>query len=414
MPGPKLASLAWRNLWRNRRRTLITLVSIAFGTFLAVIFTGIGDATYATMIDHTARLGGGHVVIQHREYADLPSAKKSVALTDALQARATSDPDVVIAVPRVAAAAMLATSADSTGMMIVGIDPRVETDKTLGLLDAIAEGEMFKSPDDPGIILGATLAEQLGVKLGRKVVYTLTNKHGDIASGLARVSGIVKTGSPSIDGGVCFLPIDRLREALSYEPGEITQLAVFVDGHRKAPALAARLAEALPADAVALTWDQASPELAGFIAMKTGSALIMEVIITVLISAGIFNTLFVSVMERLREFGVMIAIGFSSRQIFALIMWESLWVSLTGLVAAALMTAGPYYYLATAGIDYSAMVPPGSEIAGVALEPILRVAIYPPHLLGIAAAVVLATLASGLYPAWKAGSIEPVETIRLV
>jgi ABC-type lipoprotein release transport system permease subunit len=150
--------------------------------------------------------------------------------------------------------------------------------------------------------------------------------------------------------------------------------------------------------------------------MKVGSARFIEVLIAVLVAAGIFNTLFVSVMERLREFGIMSAIGFSSGRIFTLVMLESLWLALIGLVAALVVTAGPYFYLASTGISLAAFLGEGgsTEIAGIGLPDTLRVGIFPENAAIIAMAAVLAILLSGLYPAFKAGNVEPVETIRLV
>lgn len=414
MHGPSLATLAWRNIWRNRRRTLITLMSIAFGVLLAVLFTGIGDSTYGQMIDQTARLGGGHVVVQHPEYAELPSLKRSVHDDGGLRARALADPAVTAAMPRVSGPAMLSTAANSAGVHVMGIDPTKETRETLGVLEALREGELFAAADDKGIILGSGLAENLGVTLGKKVVLTANDKSGEIASALFRVAGIVHTGAPSVDGGICLLPIESLRAVLGYEADEVTQLAIFVGSHRDAQAVAGRLGDGAPAGAAVLAWDQAQPDLAGFIGVKQTSTLILEGIITVLIAAGIFNTLFVSVMERLREFGIMGALGFSSAQIFALIMWESLWVALCGLALGALVTAYPYYYLSTTGLDLSKMMQGGVEVVGVAMDPVLYVELYGPTAAVIAAAFILATMCAGLYPAWKAGRVAPVETIRLV
>jgi ABC-type lipoprotein release transport system permease subunit len=264
------------------------------------------------------------------------------------------------------------------------------------------------------VVLGAGLADNLGAELGSKIVYTVTDKHGEIVSGLVRVVGIVTTGGPSLDGSLCLLPIDVVRKSLGYGPSEATAVAVFIDDHRQSEAVAEALAPEVPEESVALTWAQAQPDLAGFIAMKEGGAVVFEVIIMVLLAAGIFNTLFVSVMERLREFGIMAAIGFSPRQLFALVMWESTWLALVGLVGSVVAIAGPYYHLSTKGIDYSALVGDGAEVAGIAMDPILYVRIHPESVVMIAAAVVLATLASGLYPAWKAGRANPADAIRLV
>lgn len=415
MNGANLASMAWRNLWRHRRRTLLTLSSIAFGVMLAVLFTGIGDSNWSEMIQLAARLGGGHVTLQHPEYLETPTLSRTIRNVEQLRAAALRDPDVERVVTRITGNLMLATASQNYGAAFIAFDPGDEDESTLSLIEALTEGEMFPSTRDGGIILGKRLAENLDAGLGRKVVYTLTDRNGEIVQEAARVSGIVSTGAPSVDAGLCLLPIDSLREALGYDPGEAVQVGVFLRDHRRADAVAARIGEAFGTQVSALPWHQIQPELSGFITMKVAGARFMEAIIMVLVAAGIFNTLFVSVMERVREFGIMLAIGFSPARLFGLVMCESLWLGLVGLVLAAAVTAGPYYYMATVGIDLSAMMGAGSgEVAGVAVSPIMQVAIFPENLLMIASAALLATLLSGLYPAWNAGRVVPVESIRLV
>ncbi|KIG16389.1 ABC-type transport system, involved in lipoprotein release, permease component [Enhygromyxa salina] len=294
MTGPELSRLAWRNIWRNRRRTLITLFSIAFGTLLAVLLTGLGDSTYSKMIDHAARLGGGHVIVQHSTYLDAPSLEKTVEVSPALIKDIRGRPRVRAAVPRVSGGAMLATSTNNVGAAVIGIDPTGEDETTLGLVDSIVEGEMFSSPDDEGIILGKSLAENLGVTMGKKVVYTVTDKSGEIASGLARVSGIIETGAIEVDAGTCLLPINPLRELLGYGPDEHTQIAVFLDDHRDATQVALEIDATLGAKlgevSATLPWYDAQPDLAGYVSMETKGTIVIEVIVTVLIAAGILAT----------------------------------------------------------------------------------------------------------------------------
>jgi ABC-type lipoprotein release transport system permease subunit len=406
--------MAWRNLWRNRRRTLLTLSSIGFGTLLAVIFTGVQNAQFGQMVDLAARLGGGHVTLQHPEYLDTPTLSRTVHRVETLREVALRDPDVERVVTRISGFIMLSTAAQNYGAAFIAFDPEAEDETTLSLLEAVSEGEMFRSSGAKGIILGKRLAENLEVGLGRKVVFTLTDKQGEIVRDLARVSAIVHTGAPNVDAGLCMLPLDTVREVLGYEPDESIQVAVFLDDRRRADALAARLVNAIGADVSALPWHRIQPDLASFIAMKVAGAVFFEVLIMVLVAAGIFNTLFVSVMERLREFGIMMAIGFSPRSLFGLVMLESLWLAIVGLLAGAALTAWPYYYLATTGLDISGLYGTGTEVAGVAVPPIMHVRIFSENVVAIALAVFGATLASGLYPAWQAGRVVPVETIRLV
>jgi len=310
---------------------------------------------------------------------------------------------------------MLSTARESFGAAFLAIDPGEEDESTLSILDALVEGKMFATSRDGGIILGERLARNLGARIGNRVVYTTTDVRGEIVSGLARVSGLVRTGAPSVDGGMCLLPIDAVRKVLGYAPDEATQIAVFIDDQRRSEVVAETLQNRIGPGVVAVPWYESHPQLAAFIAMKVGGARFMEVLIAILVAAGIFNTLFVGVMERLREFGIMMAIGFSPAKLFGLVMTESVWLAVVGLAAAFFVTIGPYSYLASHGIDYSRWVAGSQvEIAGVGLSTTIRIGIFPESLAVIVVAAFIATILSGLYPAWKAGHVEPVETIKLV
>ena len=415
MKGSSLATMAWRNLWRNRRRTYITLSAIVFGVFLAVIMMAMQDRNWADMIRLAARLGAGHVTIQHPEYLDTPTLTRTVQGTDRLKRLAADDERVIRVVERITGFNMLSTARENLGAGFIAVSPEQEDAETLSLLDAIVEGEFFSSSTDGGIILGEKLASNLDVELGSKVVYTLTDKEGEIVSALARVSGIVRTGSPSVDAGICLLPIGTVREVVGFAPDEAIQIAAFVDDQRASDAVVADLAAAAPEDVAVLAWHELQPDLAVFIAMKVGGSKVMMLVLAALVAAGIFNTLFVSVMERLREFGIMLAVGFSPGQLFRLIMLESAWLAVIGLAAAAAVTIGPYLYLASTGIDMSGMIPADQmEVAGVGMSTVLKVGIYGENVTLIGLSALAAILLSGIYPAWRAGQADPVETIRLV
>jgi ABC-type lipoprotein release transport system permease subunit len=415
MSGSKNFSMAWRNIWRNRRRTLLTLCSIAFGTFLAVLFTGMGDESYTKMINLAARMGSGHVAIQSPRQQDVPSLKNTITDAGRLAQLGLDDPDVDRATIRISGSMMLATARNSGGAYFIAVDPKLEDADTLAGYDSVIEGEFFSSASDKGIILGKTLAENLDVEIGKKLVYTVTNKQGEMVSKLVHVKGIVETGAPTLDRQLCILPLDSMRKALGYGPDEATLVALYTDDERVSADVAERIGEKLDANAVALTWKQTQPELAGFITMDSSGAVFFEIFILVLIAAGIFNSLFVSVMERMREFGIMMAIGCTPLRLFSLVMWESVWMGLAGLVAAVLLGIGPYLYLHDVGIDASSMLGgEGSEISGVAFDPVIHPDIYPEHLIYIGVVVFVATLLAGIYPAWRAGRVVPVETIRLV
>jgi len=410
--GPALFVMAWRNLWRNRRRTIITLSSLAFGVMTAVTFTSITDQSLGDAIDLAARMSNGHVTVQERDYRDSPSLERSITADDALRARLAADGDVAKVVPRISGQLVVATATDSFGAGFVALDPTLDDERSFAPLGQIVEGKVFS--DERGIVLGKTLAKNLGAAVGKKVVYTLTDKHGEIVSGLGRVSGILSTGSPSADAALCILPLDAVRALIGYGPDEATQLAVYLRDQRRAEATAHRLSAMLPPNAAALSWAEVNPDLAGFVTVKVIGSEVIEIFVVLLIAAGIFNTLFVSVMERLREFGILLAIGFSPGRLFRLVVWESLWLALVGLVVGVIVTAPLYHYMHVHGIDMTARVGTNRvEIAGALMPMVVRATIYTDHAIIIAVAIVAVTLLSGLYPAWRAARVQPVDAIKL-
>jgi ABC-type lipoprotein release transport system permease subunit len=163
------------------------------------------------------------------------------------------------------------------------------------------------------------------------------------------------------------------------------------------------------------TWDELQPELAGMISMKIGGTRIMNIIIMILVAAGIFNTLFVSVMERMREFGVLMAIGHSPGQLFGMVVWESVWLATVGLLGGVALAAWPYHYLSTNGLDYTAVLGAETfEVAGIGMSAYLTVGLFPESVILIILFVVGATMLAGLYPAWRAATVKPVDSIKLV
>lgn len=415
MKRTSLWIMAWRNLGRNRRRTVLTLASIAFGVFLAIISMAAQDRNWQEMIDLGARMGGGHVTVQHPEYLDTPSLSRTVTGTGALIEAASGNPEVNRAVDRIAGQLMVSTARESYGAAFIAFDPAAEDATTLSYLEAVSEGGMFAADDATGMVLGAQLAQNLGAEIGDRVVYTATDRGGEIVAGLGRVTGLMRTGAPSIDVGLVLLPIAAARDVLGFAPDEATEVALFIDDHRESEALAARLQEQLGDEAAAIPWFEGRPDLYAFIAMKVGGGVVMVVIIALMVAAGIFNTVFVSVMERLREFGIMMAVGFSPAKLFRLVVYESVWLGVIGLAVAALVTIGPYLYLSRIGIDMGAYLgdAASTEISGVAMATQLKFGIYPENTVRIVVLAFIAVVLAGIYPAWRAGRVEPVESIRL-
>lgn len=406
-------SMAWRNLWRNARRTWLTVLGMAFGIMLSVVIMGMSSGTYGEMIDYAAHMGAGHISIEHEDYRNVPQAVNHVAVPPEflVELRATAGVRGVLS--RVTAAGLLSTAHGSASASVIGIDTSRESPSTMPMLKSVSSTRSAQATLDPGQIwLGATLRENLDVAEGRRVVLTFTDQGGEVVTKLARVSGVLNTGAPSVDGGVALVPISDLQEGLGFDSNEVTYEAILLDDHRDAELIASSINSRLTTPKRALTWYEAQPQLASFIAVDGSTGIIIQFIVLLLLAAGVFNTIFVSVVERRREFGVLRAIGFSRGQIFRLVLAESAWIAVLGLVTGTVLTIGPYLHLSEHGIDISEMIAEGTEVSGVAMQPILKVRIYPIQAARIAVVVVVATLIAGLAPAWSACKRLPAAVLR--
>ncbi len=404
---------AWRNLWRQKRRTLITAFSIGFGVLLAVTFTGTGDYGYSNMINAGARMGLGHITIEPAGYNQAPSLDKRLKDTGALRQAVREMPGIDAVIVRIVGQAMFASARKTVSGMFLGIDPAQESPEQNLFLRSIIEGDIFSGTSGSAVVIGQKMAKKLDLRLGKKLIYTTTDAEGEIVSEIARVSAIFETGVDEIDGGMVLLPIDRLRSTLRYGPDEATLIAVTIHDERHALRLKKAIAERVghPKREI-LSWQETQPDLAGIIALDRGGNYISQVLVGLLIAAGIFNTLLMSVMERKKEFGVMLAVGLSPANLFKLVVVESLWLALIGLLAGVIMTTPWYAYLYTIGIDLSGAMGDNYSAGGVLIDPIFKIKLYKESVAGILIGVFTLTILSGLYPAWRVARLPPVESLK--
>lgn len=404
--------LAWRNLLRRRRRTLLTAFSVGTGLWVTLLFTGMGNHNWANMVNTSVKMGFGHVTIEPVGYLESPSVNKRITVTPEMLTATGAIPNVTRAIPRIMAEGMIATATKSVGGSIIGIEPSRESAEYNFFLKSLTAGRLFGTPDEPGVMVGARLAEKLNLKMGKKLVYTAADVNGNIVSDLARVTGIFQTGSDAVDGGVILLPINRLRRMLGYAENEATLVAVFLNDERRAPGIRAAIADHSFPGTETWTWSQTQTELAGMITIDRISHLFFQFFIGLLVAAGILDTILMSVLERKHEFGVMLAVGSSPNFLFRLVLMESFFIGLLGLMLGVVINLPFYIYLNRWGYDLSSLLPAGYDLNRVPLDPVMKVIYYPADVAGIAAAIFGLTLLAGLYPAWKASRMPPVESIR--
>jgi len=415
----KVNRLAWRNLWRRKRRTFITAFSIGFGVMLSVTFTGSGDYTYTNMIDTGASMGMGHVTVEPEGYDLKPTLNKRLKDVDSLRQALLGRPEVTDATVRIIGQAMFASASKSVGGAFIAIDPAGESAANNLLIKSLVEGEVFDSPNGRGIVIGSKLATKLRLKIGKKIVYTTTDAAGEIVSDVARVSGTFTTGVSMIDGAMALLPIRKVQKTLGYTNDEATLIAMIIRDQRQAEFVRDEIMSekaSLPGmqGATALSWKESQPDLAAVIAMDKSMNYISQFLVGLLIAAGILNTMLMSVLERTREFGVMMAVGMAPQALFRLVMVESFWLAVVGLILGIIMTAPWYYYLYTTGLDFSGAFGNDFSYGGVLVDPVFKARLFKESVMAILAGVFTLAICAGAYPAWRAGRIPPVESLKSI
>ena len=409
----KLNTLAWRNLWRHKRRTLITASSIAFGVLLAVTFTGAGDYFHTRMIDAGANMGMGHITIAARDYNRAPSSQKFIKGANTLQVLIADLPEVTSVVARIQGQAMFASARKSFGGTFIAIDPTQESANNNLFIESLTEGVMLSQTAGKGIVMGVDLVRKLKLNLGKKVVYTTTDINGEIVSAVARVSGIFRTGVAEVDGGMALLPIQSVQKVLGYESGEVSLIAISLGDQRLSHALRDKMQGQPEFEHVeVLNWQQTQPDLAGMIAVDKSANRISQLMISLLIAAGILNTMLMSVLERSREFGVMMALGMSPRGLFSLVILESFWLAVVGLIIGIIITIPWYLHMAETGIDLTSAYGDDFSFGGVLLDTVFKIRLFKESIIVILIGLFGLALLSGVYPAWRAGRIPPVESLK--
>jgi ABC-type lipoprotein release transport system permease subunit len=402
-------------MWRRKRRTYITAFSIGFGVLLSVTFTGVADNSYTKMINTSAVMGLGHVTVEPKGYNETPSLDKRLFNTNRVRDRLLRMPGVKDALVRIMGQAMLASADKSIGGVFIGIDPDMETGEQNLFIRSIVEGQLFTGTDGLGAVVGNKVAEKLNIGINKKLIYTTTDVNGEIVSEIARVTGIFETGVSEVDGSMILLPIDRVRATLSYGPEDATLISVVIEDQRRAIKMRDMINSQVgdPAREV-LSWKETQSDLASIITLDKAGNRIIQILIGLLIAAGILNTLLMSVMERTREFGVMMAVGMSPFTLFRLVIMESFWFGILGLLLGVIITAPWYAFMHHHGIDFSGWIGSDYSASGVLIDPLVKIMLFKESAAAIMTGVFTLTILSGIYPAWRAGRVPPVESLKAI
>lgn len=328
------AAVAWRNLWRNRRRTWLAVGGVAFATALVQFSMSMQVGGYAAQIEAATDFFVGHLQIQRRDYVEQARFEQTIDEATPLVRRLEARPDVIAVAPRVEAFALASVDERSFGVQVLGMDAERER-RTVGFLKRIAEGRMATEPDE--VVLGTALARNLGAGLGDEVVVLGAGREGGVAALAASVSGILNSGIAELDRSLMLASINAVQEAFGL--GDEAHTLVVRSANPLAGAeLAQSLNAALPAGAAARQWGAVLPDLRQGIELDRLGSVFMYAIIILVVTFSVVNTFIMTVFERTREFGMLRAIGMRPGAIMGMVQLEAFCIWLLGLgVALALM-----------------------------------------------------------------------------
>jgi ABC-type lipoprotein release transport system permease subunit len=403
-----LCRLAWRYLWRNHRRTIIMLGAITVGVWAMIFMTALSRGMVEQMIEDGISALPGHVQVHHPEYLDDPSILNRVPLGDDELSALFADTGLVAWASRVKVPAVITSERESRGVTLLGIDPAAERAFSFVDYDDV-EGRFLESPEDTGVVIGAKLADTLDTRVGKRIVLMSQDPDNEIADRGFRVVGLFTANMPAYEEGYVFVGKATAQKMLRIGPS--TTEVVFVgDDYRDVEPTYETVVAALDDGVDVRRWYDIDTYLGTMLRVMDGFVLVWVVIIFLALSFGLVNTLVMAVFERVREIGLMMALGMKPGMILGQIIIESLLLLAVGLAIGDAL-AWVRVKAIEDGVDIS-VVAEGMEMMGAASV------LYPKLFLKdvVLANVVVLILGffASLSPAWRASRYEPVEAITKV
>lgn len=404
-----LFKLAWRNLWRNKRRSIITILAIFFAAMLSIAMRGLQIGTYAVNIENAVSLFSGYAQIQKSGFKENPSLRKTFYLTEELIQILNSAPHVNGFAPRVYADGLVSYKENSYGSAIFGLVPQKER-KVSVLMDRINSGTFFASDSTNEIVVGYKLLDNLNANIGDRIVVLSQGFDGTLGNMIFEIVGTIKTGTTDLDAMAVFMGLSTLQELLAMN-GRISVITVSIDDLEVIPEATKKLNGTIREKGlVALTWEEVMPELKQMIELDNVSGILTLAILVIVVAFGILNTVLMSVTERFREFGVSLAVGMPQFSLVKLVLVETFLMTILGLVIGNIAAAGINYYIVQNPIVF------GGDIADLYQEygflPRMESSVKLSIFFNSTVAILIISLLSSVYPLVKVYLLEPLKGIR--
>ncbi len=403
-----LLKLAWRNIWRNKRRSLIVVGSVIVGVIALIIIDGLNNGFLSQMLFNQVNLNISHIQIHKKGFNDNKTVQSFIPDKKKVESVLAENKKIKHYSERVVSFGLVSSAVSSSGVFILGINPGDES-KITTISKSIIKGKYF-SGKKREIVIGNKLAEKLKVDLGGKVITLANRPDGSIGSEVFRIVGIFQSPSSEFNKAYIFVPIGTLQNMLGIG-NNIHEFAIVTEDYNLAETVKEEIKQKLNNEYEVLSYQDILPLLIMQMDLYKESMYIINMIIGLALIFGIINSMLMAVFERINEIGVLMAIGMKNGKIFSMILLESLLIGVLGTAIGLVLGFGLNEFLAFNGIDLS-LFSKSLESWGIGAV------IYPQlsieNLINTLLTIPFITVVGAIYPAWKAIKLEPVVAIRYV
>ena len=404
-----LFAVAWRNLWRQSRRSLITASAMAIGVAMCMSMIAFMDGMYGQMFDVLVGQKLGHVQMHHPDYPGRNLLHDTMPESVVDEVRDVDGVEGLSA--RLNGYGLMGGERTSVGVKLVGINPSDE-DALTHLSNMVIEGEYLTEESQNQTIIGNQLAEDLSVSIGDMVVIVTQGADGSMGNELLEVSGIFNTGSVSMDKSGAYLHIADLQN-LFVLPESVHEVLITAPSKSGIDSLAESVRSVASDNVLVQTWYESDPQTAQMMSLQDVSAVIMLSIVFSVAALGVLNTMLMSVFERTRELGLLKSLGVTPGQVVQLVMIESFLLALLACALGGLLGGVLDWYIVVHGLDMSSGGE-GINYAGVTLDPVIHGEVRPGGIVLTLVSVVVVSVLAAIWPAYRAARLHPVEAMRQV
>lgn len=400
--------LAWRNLWRNRRRTMITLASVFMAVVLAIAIRSLQKGVYANMIGNAVRFSTGYIQVHEKGYWDDQNINNSFEYDSSLAAVFSKDKNISLYVPRLESFALASSGQHTKGVAVAGIDPLKE-DQMNGLAGKITEGQYFSASGKQGILIGDGLAKYLQLKLKDTIVLLGQGFHGATAAGQFIIQGIFHYPLEQLNNTMVFLSLTDAQWLFGTE-NRLTSVSLMLQDQRELATTRNFIKRNIDSSYEVMEWPAMNKALMQEIQGDNAGGVIMLGILYLVVAFGVFGTILMMTMERKKEFSVMIAVGMHRFKLILIVIFETIFIGLMGILSGSLIILPLLIYFHQYPIALTGAAAATYQQFGI--EPVMPASVEPSIFVYQGITVLCIAMVSALYPLWYINRFPLAATLK--